>query len=163
MTNYSGFFGHVPMMQHALAGLVRWDAHLSIGNRAIDAQDQAIFRLVSEIDELWRHGARAAEWRAIADRAGRLLAAHFHYEERMLAEVRYPALAKHAAEHQEMLEDLASIRARLNGDDDRDSGYAGLQLANFMLCVTIGHILNSDSDYTRYIMDETAKLSTGCA
>lgn len=163
MTTYSGFLGHVPFMQHALADLVRWEDHLSIGNRAIDAQDRAIFHLVGEIDELWQRDGSIAELRGIAERTSRLLVAHFHCEERLLAEVAYPALARHAAEHQEMLDDLASIQAYLNRGDGNHLGYAGLRLANFILGVTVGHVLNSDRDYCRYIMDETAKESTGCA
>jgi hemerythrin len=81
----------------------------------------------------------------------------------MLAEVGYPDLAKHAAEHCEMLLDLASIRKSLDGGDGVRSRYAGLRLVNFMLGVTVGHIVNTDSDYCRYIADETAMLSTGCA
>jgi hemerythrin-like metal-binding protein len=163
MKTFSGFFGRVPMMQHSLAGLVRWRDHLSIGNPAIDAQDRAIFNLVGEIDELWRHGASAAHLRGIADKASHLLDEHFHCEERMLAEVGYPDLAEHAAEHREMLLDLASIRRSLDGAGGAHSRYAGLRLVNFALGVTVGHIINTDSEYCRYIVDETAMLSTGCA
>ena len=59
-----------------------------------------------------------------------------------------------------MLDDLASIRAQLHG---RAGVHAGLLLSNFILGVTVGHVVNTDSDYCRYIADETAKLSTGCA
>jgi hemerythrin-like metal-binding protein len=163
MKTYSGFFGHVPMMQHSLASLVRWDTDLSIGNPVIDAQDRAIFRLVNEIDELWRCGASAAQLRRIADTASRVLEVHFRCEERMLAEVGYPDLARHAAEHREMLDDLASIRAQLNRRAGVHAGYSGLLLSNFILGVTVGHVVNTDSDYCRYIADETAKVSTGCA
>ena len=62
-----------------------------------------------------------------------------------------------------MLRDLASIRMYLNSGDDATSEHAGLRLSNFILGVTVGYILNTDSDYCRYIDDETAKLSTGCA
>jgi hypothetical protein len=90
MKTYSGFPGCVPMVQHALAREVHWDTRLSIGYPAVDFQDRVIFGLVAEVDELWRRGADVAQLRAIADRATRVLEAHFRSEERMLAEIHYP-------------------------------------------------------------------------
>jgi hemerythrin-like metal-binding protein len=163
MKTYSGFLGSVPLMQHALAREVHWDTRLSIGYPAIDVQDRVIFGLVAEIDELWRRGADVAQLRSLADRTSRVLEAHFRSEERMLAEVHYPDLPRHAAEHREMLEDLASIRAYLAADGGRHSDHAALRLANFMLGVTMGHVTNTDGDYCKYLADELATAPTGCA
>ena len=163
MKTYRGFFGRVPMMQHTLAELVHWRAELSTGDGAIDIQDRAIFNLVGEIDAVWRHGASVAQVRDLAARASRLLAAHFLHEERLLAEIGYPHRAQHAAEHRELLEDLAAIRADLDRDDDAHAGRAGLQLSNFILGVVLGHMVNTDSDYCAYLADETDRLSIGCA
>jgi hemerythrin len=163
MKTCRGFFGRVPMMQHTLAGLVHWRAEFSTGDNAIDIQDRAIFNLVGEIDDVWRHGASVAQVRDLAARARRLLDAHFVREERLLAEIGYPYRAQHAAEHRELLADLAAIRVDLDRDDDAHAGRAGLQLCNFLLGVVLGHMANTDSDYCAYIADETARLSTGSA
>jgi len=163
MKTYTGFFGRVPMMQHSLASRVQWGDHLSIGNPALDAQDRSIFRFVGEIDELWRQGAGMGPLRDVAGRLNRVLEAHFRYEERMLAEIGYPDLAKHAAEHHEILEDLALIREHMNEGAGINSGCAGLRLSNFILGVTMGHVINTDNDYCRYLMEEKARESTGCA
>jgi hemerythrin-like metal-binding protein len=163
MKTYRGVFGRVPMMQHSLAELVHWRAEFSTGDSAIDIQDRAIFNLVGEIDEVSRHGAGVAHVRDLAARASRLLEAHFLCEERLLAEIGYPHRAQHAAEHREVLEDLAAIRADLDCDDDAHAGRAGLQLCNFILGVVLGHMVNTDSDYCTYIADETSRLSTGSA
>jgi hemerythrin len=163
MKMHSGFFDRVPMMQHALSGLVRWGDDLSVGNPVIDAQHRAIFNLVGEIDELWRSGASVTQLRGIADKTSRILETHFRCEERMLAKAGYPALAEHAREHDEIREDLAAILAYLDGGVAVSSENAGLRLSNFILGVTMGHGIHTDSDYRRYISDETAKVSTGCA
>jgi hemerythrin len=160
---YAGFFSRVPMMQHSLSGLVQWDEQHSIGDATLDAQDRSIFSFVGEIDDLWRLGAGTGQLRDIADKLHRVLEAHFRYEERLLAAVGYPNLAKHAAEHREMLEDLAAIRERMNDGENLNAESAGLRLSNFILGVTVGHIVNTDSDYCRYIMDEKSRESTGCA
>jgi hemerythrin-like metal-binding protein len=163
MKTFRSFFGHVPMMQHSLASRLQWGSHLSTGDPEIDAQDRNIFGLVEDIDKLWRRGAGIAEFQRVAARAWDVLGAHFHCEERMLAGIGYPGLAEHAAEHCEILRDLASIRTYLDGGDEVTPEHAGLRLSNFILGVTAGHVVNTDSDYCRYIDDETAKLSTGCA
>jgi hemerythrin-like metal-binding protein len=93
----------------------------------------------------------------------RVLEAHFRTEERMLAQIHYPDLARHAAEHREMVEDLASIRAYLDAAGGRHSEHAALRLANFMLGVAMGHMINTDGDYCRYLAEELATQSTGCA
>jgi hemerythrin len=163
MKTYGGFFGRVPMMQHALASRVHWGTAFSIGNPVLDAQDRLIFELVAQIHDLRTHGAGAAQLRAVAEKSSRVLEVHFRCEERLLAAIGYPQLAEHAAEHEEMLEDLADIRSCLSRGDGHRSPHASLRLSNFILGVTMGHIPNTDSDYCRYIAEETAKLSTGCA
>ena len=163
MKTFSGFLGRVPIMQHSLASRFRWGDHLSIGNPEIDAQKRAIFELVDELDELCGHDADVVQLRAVADRSRQVLETHFDCEERMLAGLGYPDLAEHAAGHREILEDLAFIRADLDGSDGLHPSGLGLRLFNFLLGVTAGHILNADSDYCRYFSDETARLSTGCA
>jgi hemerythrin len=89
--------------------------------------------------------------------------APFRCEERIFAKVGYPALAEHAREHDEILEDLAAIPESLNERGGMRPGNAGLSLCNFILCVTMTHGLNSDGDYCTYITDETGKESTACA
>jgi hemerythrin-like metal-binding protein len=163
MTTYSELVGHVPLMQFSLASRLQWDSHRSIGNSTLDVQDRMILGLAHEIHDRWGQGATVGQYRSIADRSLRVLEAHFRCEERMLAEVGYPLRMEHAAEHGQMLTDLATIRRCLNGCDGIQTGYAGLILSNFILGVTFGHIPNADDKYCRYIADETDKLSTGCA
>ncbi len=57
---------------------------------------------------------------------------------------------------------LPQSDSTLSGDDGTNPGFAGLRLFDFILGVTVGHIVHSDIDYCRYITEETAKLSTGC-
>jgi len=47
--------------------------------------------------------------------------------------------------------------------DNPNAGDAELRLSNFILGVTMGHVVNTDSDYCRYLMEEKARESTGCA
>jgi hemerythrin len=162
MTDRNGFFGRVPMMQYSLANLVQWGDHLSVDHPGIDAQHEGIFKLVGETHDLWRGNADIVKLRAVVDKLDNVLASHFGYEERMLAENAYPRLAEHAAEHNMMLQELSSIRERMDGDS-KALPEPGWVLLNFMLGVTIGHILSSDIDYCRHITENRAQGSASPA
>jgi hemerythrin len=143
-------FGASPLVRYSLSQLVECGDHLSVDHPGIDAQHKLIFERVGEVHDLWRRNANLGDLRVAVDRLQSVLETHFHYEERMLAETAYPNLAEHAAEHRALLGELAAIRARLDGDGKAppESGWA---LLDFLLGVTVGHIVSSDIDYCRYV------------
>jgi hypothetical protein len=59
-----------------------------------------------------------------------------------------------------MLEELETIRQRLSGDG-KALPEPGWVLLNFMLGVTVGHILSSDIDYCEYISENHAGGAEG--
>jgi len=139
------------LSQFTLASLIKWGEHLAIGHPEIDAQHEAIFGLAAKAHELWRQRARAAAVRPLVERMQNVLSAHFRFEEKVLAEASYPRLDQHQQEHALMLRDLAAIRRRLAAK----SGSAGIEPAwtvlNYMLGVSIGHVLSSDFEYCRHL------------
>ncbi len=139
------------LSQFALASLIKWGDHLSVDNPEIDAQHEAIFGLGAKAHELWRRRANAAELRPLVTRLQKVLAAHFQYEEDVLADAGYPKLEQHKAEHEMMLADLAVIRARLSGKSKGDGPEPAWAVLNYVLGVTIGHILSSDLDYCHFL------------
>jgi hemerythrin len=143
-------FGASPLVRYSLSHLVEWGDHLSVDHPGIDAQHKLIFERVGEVHDLWRRNASLIDLRVAFDRLNSVLETHFRYEERMLAETAYPNLAEHAAEHRALLGELAAIRARLGGDGKAppESGWA---ILDFLLGVTVGHIVSSDIDYCRYV------------
>jgi hemerythrin len=143
-------FGASPLMRYSLSHIVEWSDHLSVDHPGVDAQHKLIFERVGEVHDLWRRNAKLADLRVAVDRLAGVLETHFHYEERMLAETAYPNLAEHAAEHRALLDELAAIRGGLGGDGKAlpESGWA---LLDFLLGVTVGHIVSSDIEYCRYV------------
>ena len=160
MKNNGVFFGRVPMLQHSLQNLVQWGEHLSVDHPGIDAQHEVIFNLVSEVHDLWRCNASVIQLSSVVDKLAEVLGNHFRYEERMLEETDYPKLPEHAGEHRMMLEELETIRKRLTGDGNA-LPEPGWVLLNFMLGVTVGHILSSDIDYCEYISENRAGSAEG--
>lgn len=148
-------FGRISGL-HGLAGmslkdLVSWSDDFKVDHPQIDAQHAAIFNIVGEVSALWHNHGSADELLAIVDKLGKVLEAHFRYEETVLADIAYPKLAEHKAEHALMLRELASIRDRVVGMRPGPAyPEPGWQVMNFMLGVTVGHIVHSDVDYCRF-------------
>jgi len=140
--------GHQGLSVQSLANLVQWGDELRVEHPAIDAQHEGIFKLVSEVYKLWREHADIEALRAVVVRLGKVLEAHFNYEEQELARVGYPNLVNHRSEHRAMLRELAVVRERIE-KTGQSHAYPepGWIVLNFLLGVTVGHILHSDMDY----------------
>lgn len=137
---------------HALKKIISWRRDFEIDQPNIDSQHESIFKLALEASELSRRPQDKGKLLAVFNKFGSVLDAHFRYEERILAEIAYPKLEEHRAEHKAMLSELEFIRQRLSS---REEGWVFQQKAlvvlNFMLGVTVGHILLSDVEYAQYI------------
>jgi hemerythrin-like metal-binding protein len=103
------------LSEFSLKQLVAWGDHLKVHQPQIDAQHEAIFNLALEIAHIWQDRGDLDELKALAEKLDKVLQAHFRYEEQLLAEIGYPELAAHKAEHQVMLHELeASSTASTN-------------------------------------------------
>lgn len=138
----------------SLKELISWGDHYKVNQPHIDAQHEAIFRIVGEVSALWHERGSSEQLLAIVDKLDKVVRAHFGYEEGVLAEIGYPKLAEHKKEHEIMLRDLESIRdriARMAGGPAYPE--PGWMVMNFLLGLTGGHITHSDVDYCRYVRD----------
>lgn len=154
-TNSPALFGRMSGMHgltdSSLRQLLVWGDHLKVDQPQIDAQHQGIFDLAMEIANAWFNHADLDRIKALAEKLAKVLEGHFRYEERQLAEVDYPRLDEHMAEHRVMLDELQVIRDRLatmgNGTAQRLPGFL---VNNFVLGVTVGHISQSDMEYCAF-------------
>lgn len=135
----------------SLTDLISWGDYFKVHHPQIDAQHEAIFNLVGEVSALWHAHGSSDDLLAIVDKLDKVLRAHFRFEEATLAEIDYPRLDAHQAEHAIMLRDLKSIRCRIvamnHGPAYPEPGWL---VMNFLLGVTVGHIVHSDVDYCRF-------------
>ncbi len=143
---------------NSLKQLIRWSDDFKVDQSTIDVQHEAIFNLAVEASELSTEPADADRLVAVFNKFAAVLDAHFRYEEGMLAEIGYPKLEEHRAEHSAMLCELEFTRQRLS----RSGGEWAFQdkalvVLNCMLGVTVGHILRSDVDYARYMQQQAVK------
>jgi hemerythrin-like metal-binding protein len=132
----------------SLKQLISWGDHLKTGQPQIDAQHEGIFNIAMEIADRWQEHGNLEEMKKLTEKFGKVLAAHFRYEEQQLEAVSAPNLAEHKAEHTMMLEELQTLRDRLDRMEGRYSlATPGFILQNFVLGVTVGHVGQSDMDY----------------
>lgn len=144
----SGMHG---LTDSSLRQLLVWGDHLKVDQPQIDAQHEGIFDLAMEIADAWFKHADLDRIKTLAEKLAKVLEGHFRYEERQLAEVDYPGIEEHMAEHRVMLDELQVIRDRLDtmgqGTTQRLPGFI---VNNFVLGVTVGHIGHSDMEYCAF-------------
>jgi len=151
-TTTRGLFGRLSGPQglggHSLKQLVSWGDHLKVDQPQIDAQHEAIFKIAMEVADTWQDRGALDRLKGLTEKLAKVLSAHFRYEEQQLADVGYPKLEEHKAEHRVMLDELQVVRDRLGrlgqGAALMSSGFI---VHNYVLGLTVGHICHSDMDY----------------
>jgi hemerythrin-like metal-binding protein len=131
---------------NSLRQLINWDPSLKIGNAEIDDQHEHIFSLAVKASELARDHSMAPELLRVFDELGKLLTSHFRLEEEKMAQFSSSEKQQHLAQHEAILKEFEFIRNRLVNNG---VGWAyeeqALVVLNFMIGVTVGHVLQSDA------------------
>ena len=137
---------------HTLLPLLKWNKGFAVDESTIDAQHEAIFEMALEASELAKKRSDDERLLKMFERFGRALESHFRFEEDMLGKIDYPDLDDHRAQHQAMLAEFDFVRRRITGDAGQWSfQHQSLIIVNFMIGVTVGHILSADVDYAQYM------------
>lgn len=118
-----------------------------LSSTTVDHQHERVIHLVMKASGLAKDPEDRDKLRATFHEFGDALREHFSDEEQILANIKHPKLDEHRAEHQNMLGELESIRQRVAGHGgDWTFQDEALSILNFMLGVTVGHMLGSDLD-----------------
>lgn len=137
---------------NSLMGLIEWGDSFKLNQPVIDSQHQRIFDLASQVYALSGDSSKIERLTKIFEEFGTVVEEHFRHEESVLADIRFPRLEEHRAEHNALLSQLEFIRKRLASEVSFWTDIEkALVILNFMLGVTVGHILRSDIDYVRFM------------
>ncbi len=132
-----------------LRQLIRWDPAMMVGDSEVDAEHQEILKAAERACSISRDHENAFELSNEFTQFGELLFSHFEHEERKLADEHNEQLTQHIAQHKAMRSEFEFIRQRLI---DNGIGWAfeeqALVVLNFMIGVTVGHVLQFDSQFT---------------
>jgi hemerythrin-like metal-binding protein len=132
---------------NSLMGLIEWGERFRLEQPTIDTDHQKLFALAERACRISRTPAAINELKDVFDEFSTALKAHFNHEESELEKAGYDKLDEHRAEHAGMLAEHAFIRQRLSNISQRPLYLEeALVILNFMLGVTVGHILHSDAE-----------------
>jgi CRP/FNR family transcriptional regulator len=119
-----------------------WDPSYAIGVEAIDRQHQRLFDIGQRFHDACRQHARRAQLRGIFDELLEYTAYHFAEEERLMQQVGYPALSRHRANHEELVELVNHHRSQLAAAAPE----AERQALEFVRAWLRAHVLDADKD-----------------
>lgn len=131
---------------------VDWPGNLPVGVPAIDADHEALVRILNDLHEIVVTGSGGRDGADLLLRFVRRARNHFRREEDLMAAHGYPATAAHRQEHAELLTVLSFLldavrtgQAMLDAD--------ALDYLRRWLC---GHIENSDTAVAHFLLRRTA-------
>jgi hemerythrin-like metal-binding protein len=125
---------------------VRWNESLAVGHEELDDLQLELFRRATQLVDAAR-AARAPETRAHVARLSELASVMFQTEEQLLREAGSQSLARHAAEHQRFLTDLALLSTELK--QRGPAALADLQVARYVAGWLEAHVGQTDRDLDR--------------
>ncbi len=144
-----------PSSERSLLEVI-WEDTYASGHTLVDAQHQRLFRLASTLMSTLTESRSLPE---VSLRLETLLAhtaQHFHDEEALLRQARYPDLAEHAIVHAALLSKAWKLQAEVKAGH-LDFG----QLVTFLaLDLVKGHILTEDRAYFSHLVRATGPDST---
>ena len=126
---------------------MKWKDEYSVGIEEIDNQHKTLLQFVADFE---RAAEGKAHWNTVQPliaRTREFVKFHFAVEESLMQMVRYSRSAAHRAEHQDILEQLATLEHRVLRQEAKGEL---LQLMNTWL---VEHIIESDKPFARYALD----------
>jgi hemerythrin len=134
--------------------MLAWEDGYKINHDDMDAQHLILFALLNQLD-ININSDLAEE--CVTDVMGALEAYidyHFAHEEALMQSYGYPGLEGHTALHKEFSREVARLREAAK---DGDMLKAALKLRGFVLEWLLGHILEVDAEYSRFIAGKKTK------
>jgi len=86
-----------------------WKSEFDLGIPTVDAEHQWFFEIINRLYAAMSAGVRAAEMNAIADELVAYASTHFAHEEKLLAEMKYPAVGIQRKQHEYFMRELGNL------------------------------------------------------
>lgn len=137
--------------------LITWTDDLSVGIEEIDEQHKVLVGLLNDLDRAIRerHGNEACL--AILDRLVEYTRIHFAVEESLMRIFEYPDYENHKAEHEELVDEVLSMRHEVIDNQRRIS----FKLLHFLKMWLTQHIMDSDKEYSQHFLAQGMKSTSG--
>lgn len=127
-----------------------WDeSRHALGIPSLDREHREMMGLVNELAEAVAQGCDFERGRRLMEEALDCVARHFSHEEKLMRQHAFPGLEQHAAEHEKLLHEAATL---METYDPRHAGRAVLVTAYLIDCAE-NHILREDREIGQYFME----------
>ncbi len=123
---------------------VIWKEAYSVGSRELDAQHQAIFKLLNELYAVLQEGGGDKPPPVLLQEAAKYAQQHFETEEHLMALCGYPRLPEHQQVHRQYVRRVAEIGQDPEGEID-------CELFLFLKDWWLNHVTQMDSEYAPFL------------
>lgn len=136
---------------------VSWSDELSVGIEEIDEQHKVLVGLLNDLNRAIRehHGNEACI--EILDRLVDYTRIHFAVEESLMRIFEYPDYENHKAEHEELVDEVMSMRREVVEEGHKIS----FKLLHFLKMWLTQHIMDSDKEYSEHFLSRGMKSKSG--
>ena len=132
---------------------ITWTDEFKLGLPAIDTDHEQLLTLCNEFLDAAEAGSSIHKLSAMLEQLILRTRAHFVSEERMLDRHGYPGLAIHKAEHERLLVQAETLKARYDDAGRADETRAvTMEIADFLQTWLLDHIRTNDRPYRPFLM-----------
>jgi hemerythrin-like metal-binding protein len=120
---------------------------MSVGSVTIDNQHKQLIALINKLGEAMQQGRGNDVMNEVLSELTDYTIKHFRYEESIFSASRYPHSELHKQKHTVLVDQVKSIRAKM------ESGQSAVSTStfNFLKDWITEHIMKTDMTYTSYI------------
>ena len=141
-----------PSLSAIFGDLLTWNDHFSVDDEELDDQHRNFVRCLNDLHALRLEGTDPDDVKAAIREVELLLMRHFSHEEDNLVRCGYPYVLQHAAEHRTLMREFETVRENvfnLAGWGCKPD--VAWPMLEFMIRLTVGHMLKSDMEYRDYL------------
>jgi hemerythrin len=132
---------------------IEWSDEFKLGLPSIDAEHRELLDLCNKFLEAAQAGADVPHLAHVLEELILRTRAHFVAEERMLDRHNYPGLAIHKAEHDRLLIQADTLKARYDDvSKEEEIRTLTMETAEFLQSWLLDHIRANDRPYRPFIM-----------
>lgn len=130
-----------------MTSLIEWREQFAIGLPEVDHEHRDLIATINTLHARLGSAAPAGEVVGALGDIHSAIAAHFALEERSMAQLGYPALPAHKADHERLLDEILDILDGVAAAQDYSPGALGVMLADWFGV----HFRSHDADLHRWL------------
>jgi hemerythrin len=137
--------------------LIEWSDELSVGIQEIDEQHRVLVDLLNEMHTaIHEHHGREVSIR-ILQQLMEYTKIHFAVEESLMRIFEYPGYEEHKLQHEHLIKEIHDFEHKIVFEGNPIS----FQLLHFLRMWLTKHILESDMDYSPFLLKAGIKAKSG--